>query len=177
MFYYVFNNCSFLHIHVLKCIHNIYSLREICTSKNNPNYHKTCCKFASRSYSVHQALRLKWCLSGNPDTLKVTVPQGGTGTLQVIVVKQKESFFFYTCTSDWFCGKNSQPFMVNMTVYREVFRVFPFKNFITGSSKMVTKSTNMIFSSSACKKTLLLSLWLAVFDSFLLKDSFNCHKT
>ena len=145
--------------------------------KNNPNYHKTCCKLASRSYSVHQALRLKWRLSGNPDTLKVTVPQGGTGTLQVIVVKQKESFFFYTCASDWFCGKNSQPFMVNMTVYREVFRVFPFKNFITGSSKMVTKSTNMIFSSSACKKTLLLSLWLAVFDSFLLKDSFNSHKT
>ena len=68
--------------------------------------------------------------------------------------------------------------MVNMTVYRAVFRVFPFENFITGSSKMVTKSTNMIFSSSACKKTLLLSLWLlAVFDSFLLKDSFNYHKT
>ena len=55
--------------------------------------------------------------------------------------------------------------MVNMTVYRAVFTVFPFENFITGSSKMVTKSTNMIFSSSACKKTLLLSLWLAVFDS------------
>ena len=89
----------------------------------------------------------------------------------------KGIIFFYTCTSDWFCGKNSQPFMVNMTVYRAVFTVFPFKNFITGSSKMVTKSANMIFSSSACKKTLLLSLWLAVFDSFLLKDSFNSHKT
>lgn len=62
--------------------------------KNNPNYHKTCCKFASRSYSVHQALSLKWYLSGNPDTLKVTDPQGGTETLQDIVVKQKWSFFF-----------------------------------------------------------------------------------
>ena len=60
------------------------------------------------------------CFSGNQDTLKVTDPQGGTGTLQDITVKQKESLF-YTCTFDWFCGKNSQPFMVNMTVYRAVF--------------------------------------------------------
>ena len=116
--------------------------------KNNPNYHKTCCKFASRSYSAHQALRLKCCLSGNPDTLKVTVLQGGTGTLQVIIVKQKELFFFYTCTSDWFCGENSQPFMLNITIYRAVFRVFWFENFITGSFKMVTKLTKSFFYGS-----------------------------
>ena len=145
--YFVFNNFT-----CTLCIHNTYNF---CDGnlylKNNPNYHKTCCKFASRSYSVHQALSLKSCFSGNPDTLKVTDPQGGTGTLQVIVVKQKESFF-YTCTIDWFCGKNSKPFMVNMTVYRAVFWVFPFENFIKGFSKMATKSTNMIFSFSACAK-------------------------
>ena len=75
--------------------------------KNNPNYHKTCCKLASRSYSVHQALRLKWWLSGNPDTLKVTVPQGGTGTLQDIIVKQKESFFFIPAPLIGFAAKTA----------------------------------------------------------------------
>ena len=144
MFYFAFNNCIFLHIHVLQCIHKYIFCEGNLYLKNNPNYHKTCCKFASRSYSVHQALSLKWCFSGNQDTLKVTDPQGGTGTLQDITVKQKESLF-YMCTFDWFCRKNSQPFMVNMTVYRAVFRVFPLENFITGFSK----STNMIFSSSA----------------------------
>ena len=75
--------------------------------KNNPNYHKTWGKFASRSYSVHQALYPKWCLSGNPDTLKVTVPQGGTGTLQVIVVKQKELFFFIPAPLIGFAAKTA----------------------------------------------------------------------
>ena len=166
--YFVFNNFT-----CTLCIHNTYNF---CDGnlylKNNPNYHKTCCKFASRSYSVHQALSLKWYFSGNPDTLKVTDPQHSRTSLW-----SKRSHFFYTCTFDWFCRKNSQPFMVNMTVYREVFWVFPFENFITHFSKIATKSTNMIFSFSASKKTLLLSLWQAVFDSFLLKDSFSCHKT
>ena len=94
--YFVFNNCIFLHIHVLQCIHNTYNFIDgNLYLKNNPNYNKTCCKFASSSYSVHQALSLKWCFSGNSDTLKVTDPQGGTGTLQDIIVKQKESFFLY----------------------------------------------------------------------------------
>ena len=44
---------------------------------------------------LHQAVRLKWCLSGNPDTLKVTDPQGGTGTLQDIVVKQIKGVIFF----------------------------------------------------------------------------------
>ena len=91
MFYYVFNNCIFLHIHLLKWIHNTYSVREICTSKTiliTTKHAEICFE------ELHQALRLKWCLSGNPDTLKVTDPQGATGTLQVIVVKQTESFFW-----------------------------------------------------------------------------------
>lgn len=79
--------CTKVYSQYVFCEGNLYL-------KNNPNYHKTCCKFASRSYSVHQALSLKWYLSGNPDTLKVTDPQGGTETLQDIVVKQKWSFFF-----------------------------------------------------------------------------------
>ena len=67
--------CTKLYSQYIFCEGNLYL-------KNNPNYHKTCCKFTSRSYSVHQALSLKWCFSGNPDTLKVTDPQGGTGTVQ-----------------------------------------------------------------------------------------------
>ena len=175
MFYYVFNNCIFLHIHVLKCIHNTYSVREICTSKTiliTTKHAEICFE------ELHQALRLKMVFKWKPRHLESNRPSRCYRNTPGHCCEANGIIFLDTCTSDWFCGKNSQPFMVNMTVYRAVFTVFPFENFITGSSKMVTKSTNMIFSSSACKKTLLLSLWLlAVFDSFLLKDSFNCHKT
>ena len=50
---------------------------------------------------------MKWWLTGNPDTLKVTVPQGGTGTLQDIIVKQKESFFFIPAPLIGFAAKTA----------------------------------------------------------------------
>ena len=56
---------------------------------------------------MHQALRQKWCLSGNPDTLKVTDPQGATGTLQVIVVKQTETFFWIPAPLIGFAAKTA----------------------------------------------------------------------
>ena len=174
MFYYVFNNCIFLHIHVLKWIHNTYSVREICTSKTILITTKLAGSLLrGATSSTTSEMVFKW----KPRHLESNRPSRCYRNTPGHCCEANGIIFLDTCTSDWFCGKNSQPFMVNMTVYRAVFRVFPFKNFITGSSKMVTKSTNMIFSSSACKKTLLLSLWLAVFDSFLLKDSFNSHKT
>ena len=173
MFYYVFNNCIFLHIHVLKWIYNTYSVREICTSKTiliTTKHAEICFE------ELHQALRLKWCLSGNPDTLKVTDPQGATGTLQVIVVKQKESFFLYLRL--WLVLRQKQP-----AIYGEHDRVYKYLEFF--HSKTLLQALPRWWPSQLTwflvlvhvKKTLLLSLWLAVFDSFLLKDSFNCHKT
>ena len=145
--------------------------------KNNPNYHKTCCKFASRSYSVHQALRLKWCLSGNPDTLKVTVPQGGTGTLQVIVVKQKESFFFIPAPLIGFAAKTASHLWWTWPCIGKYLEFFHSKTLLQALPRWWPSQLTWFLVLVHVKKTLLLSLWLAVFDSFLLKDSFNCHKT
>ena len=83
---------------------NTYSVREICTSKTiliTTKHAEICFE------ELHQALRLKWCLSGNPDTLKVTDPQGATGTLQVIVVKQTESFFWIPAPLIGFAAKTA----------------------------------------------------------------------
>ena len=145
--------------------------------KNNPNYHKTCCKFASRSYSVHQALCLKWCLSGNPDTLKVTVPQGGTGTLQVIVVKQKELFFFIPAPLIGFAAKTASHLWWTWLCIGQYLEFFHSKTLLQALPRWWPSQLTWFLVLVHVKKTLLLSLWLAVFDSFLLKDSFNCHKT
>ena len=77
---------------------------------------------------------------------------------------------------DWFCGKNSQPRIVIMTVYRGV------QYFLFYRLKLYYRVNQVRHSSSgACKgtskKTLNLRLSVAVFNSFLLEDSFNCHKT
>ena len=90
MFYFVFNKITaFFFINMYYSISQYIFCEGNLYLKNNPNYHETCCNFASRSYSVHQAVSLKWCLSGNPATLKVTDPQGGTGAIQEIIVKHK----------------------------------------------------------------------------------------
>ena len=69
-------------------------------------------------------------------------------SLQDIVVKQKVSLFI---PAPWFHRKNSQPSMMIMTIYWAVFYVLLLEKFITGLSKMATKSTNANFSLSVCR--------------------------
>ena len=142
--------------------------------KNNPNYHKTCWNLLrGAASSTMSEMVFKWKTRHLESNRPSRCYRNTTGHC----CEAKGVIFFIPAPLIGFAAKTASHLWWTWPCIGKYLEFFHSKTLLQALPRWWPSQLTWCLVLVHVKKTLLLSLWLAVFDSFLLKDSFNCHKT